>query len=148
MKMMQIDSVMTRGVRSITPTTTLKEAASLMASLNVGSLPVCEGSRLVGLVTDRDITVRGTATGMDPARNDVATVMSGKPHTVRTTDGVAQGIELMAQLQLRRLPVVDADGVLVGIVSLGDLAVRQRQPLGEALTKISQPEHSVSRRVA
>ena len=134
-----IESVMSRDVRSVSPQASLKDAASLMADLNVGSLPVCDGDRIAGIVTDRDLTVRGTAAGLNPLTTKVGELLSADAHTVLASDSIERGLQLMAQMQVRRLPVIDAKGKLVGIVSLGDLATRQEKPVEEALTKISEP---------
>ncbi len=134
-----IDSVMSRDVRSIAPTASLKDAAALMADLNVGSLPVCDGERIVGMITDRDLTVRGTAAGLNPLTSKVGELLSADAHTVLASDSIERGLQLMAQMQVRRLPVIDAKGKLVGIVSLGDLATRQERPVEGTLEKISEP---------
>ncbi len=134
-----IDSVMSRDVRSIAPTASLKDAAALMADLNVGSLPACDGERIVGMITDRDLTVRGTAAGLNPLTSKVGELLSADAHTVLASDSIERGLQLMAQMQVRRLPVIDAKGKLVGIVSLGDLATRQERPVEGTLEKISEP---------
>ena len=134
-----IESVMSRDVRSIAPTASLKDAAALMADLNVGSLPVCDGERIVGMITDRDLTVRGTAAGLNPLTSKVGELLSADAHTVLASDSIERGLQLMAQMQVRRLPVIDAKGKLVGIVSLGDLATRQERPVESTLEKISKP---------
>ena len=137
--MQRISDVMTRGVEVISPSATLLVAAQLMDELNVGALPVCEGRRLVGMITDRDITVRATASDLKPSEVKVGEIMS--EHTRwclenQTTDEV---IQQMCDVQVRRIPVLNDDEELVGIVSLGDLAIRDPQGVEEVLRGVSTP---------
>lgn len=138
---MQIKEIMTRNVEVITPDTSLREAAEKMRDLDVGSLPVCDGMRLQGMLTDRDITIRATAEGRDPAATSAADVMTGQIFYCYEDQDVAEAARSMEAKQIRRLPIVNQDKKLVGILSLGDLAVDTgRQKLaGEALTEISRP---------
>ena len=137
---MQVRDVMTRGVEVVRPDATLQEAAAKMDELDVGPLPVCDGGRLVGFVTDRDITVRATAAGRDPRATRVREVMTTDLlYCFEDQDG-AEAAALMAERQVRRLPVLDRDEHLVGIVSLGDLAVgADAARAAEALEQISEP---------
>jgi CBS domain-containing protein len=112
-----------------------------MASLDSGVLPVCEGEKLVGILTDRDITVRSTAEGTNPTEGVVRDVMT--PHVVYCfeEDNPGDAARKMEQEQIRRLPVVDREMHLVGIVSLGDLSVRGESDVaGEALHEVSKPD--------
>lgn len=136
---MRIADVMTRNVRDIAPERSIREAARLMDEMNVGVLPVCRGGRLVGLVTDRDITVRATAAGLPPDTTAVGDIMTAEPRSVDAEDDVSAALELMTDLQVRRVPVLDAAGRLVGIVALGDLAEEHAPGAGEALAGISTP---------
>jgi CBS domain-containing protein len=145
---MQVNQVMSRQVRLASPTDTLQHAARMMAELDAGALPVGDNDRLVGMVTDRDIAIRGDAEGCDPTKTTVRQVMSGD--TVKycfEDDDVEKVAQNMAELKVRRLPVVNREKRLVGIVSLGDLS-RHAHPnaSGEALRGVSQPggEHSQS----
>jgi CBS domain-containing protein len=136
----RVSDVMTRGVITIGPDDTLQRAAEVMKDLNVGSLPVCSGDRLVGVVTDRDITVRAVSLALDPRSTPVTGAMTVAPKYCFDTDPIEQASALMQQLQIRRLPVIDADNKLVGIVTLGDIAVRGgRDNALRALTSISTP---------
>jgi len=136
----RVCDVMTSGVTTIGPRESLQRAASLMKNLNIGSLPVCDGARLVGVVTDRDITVRAVADALDPRGTPVAEVMTVAPKFCFDTDPIEQASAVMQQLQIRRLPVIDADNKLVGIVTLGDIAVRGgRDNALRALASISTP---------
>ena len=136
---MKIADVMTRDVRVIQPDRTVREAARLMDELNVGALPVCNGRRLIGIVTDRDITLRSTAAGLAPDQSYVREVMTEDVAWCRETDHVDQVVEEMSRLQVRRIPVVDSSMRLVGIVALGDLATDSHEDAARALTRISTP---------
>jgi CBS domain-containing protein len=120
---MQVREVMTPEVEVISPETTLAEAAQKMKSLDVGPLPVGERDRLVGMVTDRDITVRATAAGRDPNTTKVREVMTEQVFYCFEDESIEQAAEIMERAQIRRLMVLNRDKRLVGIVSLGDLAV-------------------------
>ena len=138
---MQLKDVMTRDVEVVHPNATLEEAAAKMDSLDVGPLPVCDGNRLVGMVTDRDITVRATAAGKDPRTTPVREVMTDNVVHCFDDDDTNEAARLMEEQQIRRLVVLDRDKRLVGIVSLGDLAVATQddQLSGEVLERISEP---------
>ena len=136
---MKVKQAMTSEVRVASPDQTIREAARLMAELDAGALPVAENDRLVGMITDRDIAVRAVAEGL-PADTPVSEIMS---HEVlycfedQALDDVARN---MGQVQVRRLPVVNRDKRLVGIVSFADLA-RTEQPttVGRAVSHVSEP---------
>ncbi|HEY8383800.1 MAG TPA: CBS domain-containing protein [Microvirga sp.] len=136
---MRIADVMTRDVRVIQPDRTVREAARLMDEMNVGVLPVCDGRRLVGMVTDRDITVRSTAAGLAPDQSYVRDVMSDDVEWCFEDDDVDEIVEIMSRLQIRRVPVVDRGKRLVGIVALGDLAEESEEQAQRALRRISTP---------
>jgi len=137
--MPRVSEVMTRGVEVIRPSDTLKAAAQLMDELNVGALPVCEGGDLIGMLTDRDITVRAVADGMDPKRAVVSEVMTAQAYSCTEEQTTEEVMTQMGDLQIRRLPVVNREGQIVGIVSLGDLATRQSGHIDNALREISTP---------
>ena len=109
-----------------------------MDELNVGALPVCDKSGLVGMITDRDITVRAMAAGL-PADTCIADVMTDHARWCTTEQTVQEAMQQMADVQIRRMPVVDADRRVVGIVSLGDLAMRHQGYVAAALRRISDP---------
>ena len=138
---MQLKEVMTRNVEVIGPEATLEDAASRMDALDIGPLPVCENDRLVGMITDRDITVRSTAMGEDPKTTHVRDAMSKDVLYCHEDDDVRDASRLMERKQVRRLPVLSREDRLVGIVSLGDLAVwtRDEQLSGEVLQQVSEP---------
>ena len=137
--MTRVSEVMTRGVEVIRPNESLQRAAQVMDELNVGALPVCEGEELVGMITDRDITVRATAAGMEPTQHCVSEVMTEQTRWCtedQTTDDV---MKQMGDVQIRRLPVLDANREVIGIVSLGDLAIRQSAHTDAVLRDVSWP---------
>jgi CBS domain-containing protein len=137
--MPRISEVMTRGVEVIRPSETLQRAAQRMDELNVGALPVCDGEELVGMITDRDITVRATAVGLDPNATPVSDVMTEQTRWCTEEQSVDEVMRQMSDVQIRRLPVMNGAHELVGIVSLGDLAVRQDRHIDDALRDISLP---------
>jgi CBS domain-containing protein len=124
MAMTTVADVMTRGVRTLRPTDTVVQAAQAMDELNVGVIPVCDGEKLVGMVTDRDIVVRGVAQDCELRNTPLTDVMSAKVHVVKESDDVDSVLGEMAERQIRRLPVIDDDQHLVGIVTLGDIAAK------------------------
>lgn len=136
---MKVSEVMTRDVQTIQPDQPVQEAASFMLSADTGSIPVTEGERLIGMITDRDIAVRGIAKGYGPD-TPVRDLMTNDVICAREDDNVGDVATKMSEAQVRRLPVIDQDERLCGIVSLGDLA---RESSGEsahqALEGVSQP---------
>ena len=123
--MTTVAEVMTRDVRTLKPDDSVVEAARCMDELNVGVIPVCEGEKLVGMVTDRDIVVRGVAAQQGELKSmKLADVMSAHVRCVHEEDDVDQVLSEMADAQIRRMPVVDGSDRLVGIVSLGDIAAK------------------------
>ncbi|NNC47049.1 MAG: CBS domain-containing protein [Sphingomonas sp.] len=118
---MQIDQIMTKDIKTVSPQASAKEAASFMLSEDTGFVPVCDGQKLVGTITDRDIAVRGVAEGKG-ADCSVSELMSGEPQWCSATDTIEQAAEKMKECQVRRLPVIGENQELVGVVSLGDIA--------------------------
>ena len=140
--MATVADVMTREPRSMTPQDSLADAAKVMDELNVGVVPVCEGDRLVGMVTDRDIVVRGIARDADPKTCKLSDVMSGHVRTARQDDDVDEVLSEMANSQIRRMPVVDGQDKLVGILSIGDIAAKSpedEEDVAMSLGDISSP---------
>ena len=139
---MQIQDVMTADVSFVGPDTPILEIARKMRDGDIGSTPVIENDRLVGIVTDRDIVVRVIAEGGDVRTKTARDAMSPGILYCYADDSVEAVLENMGGRQIRRLPVVDRDKRLVGVVSLGDLALSgKRKAAGEALQEISQPTH-------
>lgn len=138
--MQQIKDVMTHDVQVINPEAPVSEAARLMRDGGFGLLPVGENDRMIGTISDRDIVLRAVAEGKD-GNAYVRDIMSTGVHWVYEDDSVDKAAGMMSEHQVRRLPVVNRDKRLVGIVSLGDIAVQTSagQPAAEALTEISQP---------
>lgn len=150
--MQMVSEVMTRNVQFVTPQENLQRAAQLMDELNVGALPVCEGDHLVGMVTDRDITVRATAAGRAPTEARVEEVMSGDVRWCFEDQSLDEVMRQMADTQIRRVPVVshDEQHKLIGIVALGDIATKageggqgmETQQLVEKISSPSEPDMS------
>jgi CBS domain-containing protein len=138
---MQVKEVMTRGVECVRPTDTLEAAAARMKSLDVGVLPVCgDQDRLVGMITDRDVTVRATAEGEGPRNVHVKDIMTPEVFYCFEDDDTNEAARQMKDKQVRRLVVLNRDKRLTGIVSLGDLAVEgDRGQAAEALSGVSEP---------
>ncbi|MBL8269136.1 CBS domain-containing protein [Steroidobacter sp.] len=144
---MKIRDAMTRDVRMVRPDQPIREAAHLMAELDIGALPVQDNDRLVGMITDRDIAVRAVAEGRD-ADTQISEVMTNEIKYCYEDQTVDEVTRNMGEQRLRRLPVLDRNKRLVGILSLGDLAIDDEasDEAGEALGGISRPggEHSQS----
>jgi CBS domain-containing protein len=122
---MKITDVMTTDIQKVSPTDSAQQAASFMLSADTGSIPVCDGDRIVGMITDRDIAVRGTAKGLGPDAK-VSELMSSDIVCAGCNDSVEDIARQMAERQVRRMPVVDDQQQLVGMVSLGDLSRHER----------------------
>lgn len=137
--MPNVSEIMTTNVQVIQPQESLRRAATLLQELDIGALPVCDGQRLLGMLTDRDITVYGVAQGMNPDECCVSDVMTEHVEYCTTDQDTDQVMRLMGEKQVRRLPVVDGDKNLIGIVSLGDLAVRQDGHIDRTVRQISEP---------
>ena len=136
---MKVSEVMTRDVATVRPDQPVQDAASFMLSADAGSIPVTEGERLIGMITDRDIAVRGIAKGYGPD-TPVRELMTNDVVCVRIDDDCEEVANKMSEAQVRRLPVVDAQERLVGIVSLGDLSRETTgQSANQALEGVSQP---------
>ena len=139
--MHQIKDVMSRDVQVISPDATLTEAARCMRDGNFGMMPVGENDRMIGAISDRDIAIRAVAEGCDPNSTKVRDAMSEGVCWAYDDEPVERAAELMSRQQIRRLPIVNRDKRLVGIVALGDLATRetQKKPATKALSEISEP---------
>ena len=136
---MKVSEVMTSNVQTVQPDQTAQQAATFMLSADAGSIPVTEGERLVGMITDRDIAVRGIAKGDGPD-TPVRELMSNDIICAREDDDVDDVATKMSEAQVRRLPVIDDDNRLCGIVSLGDLARETSdESAHQALEGVSQP---------
>lgn len=138
---MNVSDIMTRDVQTIGPDDTLQQAAKLMDDLNVGILPIHDGTHLIGVITDRDITVRATSLGLTPTEHVVSDFMTDEIYYCVGDDSIESVAENMAHIQIRRMPVLDRGGHLVGMISLGDIATHasQYRTASEALRRISEP---------
>jgi CBS domain-containing protein len=135
---MLVQDAMSRDVHTVTPETSIREAARLMADADIGALPVAAGDRLAGMVTDRDIAVRAVAIGKGPDCT-VGEVMTHDVLYCHEDEDLGHVSQNMAEKQVRRLPVVDVDKRLVGIISLADIADARSAEAGEALEGITRP---------
>jgi CBS domain-containing protein len=137
--MMKVSEVMTRDVQTVRPDQPVQDAASFMLTANAGSIPVTDGDRLIGMITDRDIAVRGVAKGYGPD-TPVRELMTDEIICARDDDDVEDIASKMSEAQVRRLPVIDRDERLCGIVSLGDLSRETDHDTAiEALAGVSEP---------
>jgi CBS domain-containing protein len=137
---MKASQIMTADVKVIRPDSTVKAAAEQMRELNVGALPVCDGERLVGMLTDRDITIRAVAEGRNPETTRAADCMSPEILYCFEDDELDQAHRIMKQYQVRRLPVISRDKKLVGILAIGDLAIKtdETEKVGQTVEEISE----------
>ena len=136
---MQVRDAMTRDVRVAAPGQTIRDVAKMMAEIDAGVLPVGENDRLVGMITDRDITVRAVAAGKGP-ETPVRDVMSTEQVLYCFEDDDIDDVaKNMGDVKVRRLPVMDRNKRLVGIISLGDLATNEKKSAGKAISGISEP---------
>lgn len=137
---MKVNQLMTRDVRTVTPDSSVQDAAKIMADVNCGAVPVVQGDKVVGVITDRDIVLRSVTKGGDPKTDKVSTCMTADVITVGPDTDAHEAANLMANRQIRRLPVVE-NGRLSGIVALGDMATVNIHvnEAGDALSQISEP---------
>jgi CBS domain-containing protein len=136
---MRVSEAMTRNVRLCTPGTPIRDVARIMAEIDAGSMPVGENDRLIGMVTDRDIAIRAVAAGKGPD-TPVREVMSEHVHYCFDDEEVDDVAQNMGDVRVRRLPVVNREKRLVGILSLGDVARTEGgESAGDALVGVSQP---------
>src|ERR687892_1489357 len=138
---MRIAEIMTRDPEVVPSDVFLKDAALRMQQLDVGTLPIRDGDRLVGMLTDRDITVRATAQGRDPTKTQVHEVMTPEVVYCFEDQEVSEAAKLMQEKQIRRLPILNQEKRLVGIVSLGDVAVHSgaEEVVSETIKEVSEP---------
>lgn len=138
--LMQLKDIMTDNVVSVNSNSTVEQTAMLMQKHNIGSVPVCDGNNIKGIVTDRDLVLRNIASGQDPKSSKIGNIMSANLTYGHPDMQVEEASRLMAKYQIRRLPVVEGNK-LVGMVSLGDVAVNPEYDMeaSEALSEISTP---------
>lgn len=140
---MKVNEIMSRDISYVSPDTSIVEVAKLMQQKNIGSIPVCVGRRVVGIVTDRDIVIRDIALGKPIENARARDVMTVGLSTVTPETDIHEAANMMADKQVRRLPVVE-NGNLVGILAIGDMAVKPsfENEAGDALSDISKSTHS------
>ncbi|WP_334163778.1 CBS domain-containing protein [Phenylobacterium sp.] len=140
---MRISEIMSRDVKVARPQDTIQDVARRMVEIDAGAIPVCDGDRLQGMVTDRDIVVRAVSEGRS-FQSPVSEVMTPDVECCYEDDDIGEAADRMAELQVRRLAVVDRDKRLVGIVALGDIARQAKdKTTGQTLEEISEPNRSV-----
>jgi CBS domain-containing protein len=142
---MRVAEAMRSDVSAVAPASTIEEAAALMDELGVGALPVCDGTRLVGIVTDRDIVVRAVAAGAEPRSCCVGEIMSNDPDCCYEDEALEEAIELMQSRQIRRLAVLNREKELVGMLSLSDVAVAADPELLESGETLAEMVRSLAR---
>jgi len=138
---MLVKDIMTRRMETILPTATMYEAAKRMRTLNIGSLPVAENGKLIGIITDRDVCCRGVADGYDPMRAEVREIMSHDLAFCFSFDTVNDAVRQMEQRHIRRLAVLNSDKTIAGFLSVDDLAHYSRQLAGEVLESVRPAHH-------
>ena len=136
---MRVQEIMTKSVRSIDPNTAIRDAARCMRDDNLGALPVCEGDRLIGMVTDRDIVTRGVAENKSGGNASVRDVMSEGACYCYEDDDDRRAAAIMAEHQVRRLPVLNRENRLVGVVALADLAQSGAKVVDKTMAAVSEP---------
>lgn len=137
----KVADIMHRGAKVVSPSTKITEAARLMREGDFGAIPVCEDDRLVGMITDRDICCRAVAEEMDLSEATVSEAMTDQVLTCYEDDDISQLEQLMSDRQIRRVPVLNSEKRLVGIVSLANLARSAEDEAEEILEEVSQPTH-------
>ena len=135
---LRCSEIMTRNVKTAAAVSSLRDVAAIMRDGDMGAVPVVDGSKLIGIVTDRDIVVRGIAEGASP-ETSVSEVMTRELFSVRPDDFVFEAIRLMGDKQVRRLPVIDSNGELQGIIAMADVALEteDEREIAETLEEIS-----------
>lgn len=143
---MKIKEIMTRELATIPPDATIRAASQLMRDRDVGMLPVIDRGRLLGLLTDRDIVIRAIADNLDTKKIPVREIMTTELFYCYEYEDVADAVECMQRKQIRRLLILNRTKRLVGVLSIGDLAVDtgDRQLAGQVLKKVSQPDYSIA----
>src|SRR5437870_12397425 len=145
---MKVKEVMTQRAEFVDPATSLMEAAQIMKNFNIGALPVGENDRLIGMVTDRDIALRAVAEDKQPSSTTVRDVMSEKIYYCFEDGDVEEAARCMAENQVRRLPILNRDKRLTGIVSLADIAKTHEECEKTALEGVSEPSSEARREPA
>lgn len=137
---MKIKDIMSREVVSLNANDSVEHAAEMMRNYNIGSIPVCDGEKVIGIITDRDIAIRSVADGQNFKNQKVREIMTSNPVCASCQMSIDEAGRIMSERQIRRLPIVDKEN-LVGMVSLGDLAIDPKlsSEAGDVLTEISEP---------
>ncbi len=139
---MKVKKMMHKGVEWVSPDTTVTALAKKMQQSDIGAIPVGEDDRLIGMVTDRDITVRGVVSGKDLAKLTARDVMTAGVIYCRDTETVDEAARIMESKQVRRLPVIDANKRMVGMISLGDVSHAASKKIAAEVTKAVSAHHA------
>jgi CBS domain-containing protein len=145
---MRISEIMTRDPELVDPNSSIRDAAMRMKNEDIGALPIGENDRLIGMVTDRDIAIRAVAEDRDPSSTSVRDVMSEKIYYCFEDDDIEDAARCMAENQVRRLPILNRDKRLTGIVSLADIAQTGEECERVALEGVSEPSNEARREPA
>jgi CBS domain-containing protein len=138
---MMVKEIMSHKLESVLPTASLREAAQKMRDLNLGSLPVSDDGKLIGMITDRDIACRGVADGFDPASTTVREIMSRDISFCFSDDSVTDAVRQMEERHIRRLAVLNRNKTVAGFLSVEDVAQYSRQLAGEVLDTVRPAHH-------
>ena len=139
---MKVEKMMHKGVEWVSPNTSIAALAKKMQQFDIGAIPVGENDRLIGMVTDRDIVIRGVADGKDPSKLTARDVMTKGVIYCRDSEDVDEAVRIMESKQIRRLPVIDANKRMVGMISLGDVSHAASQKIAAEVTRAVSAHHA------
>jgi CBS domain-containing protein len=139
---MKVEKMMHKGVEWVSPNTSISALAKKMQRFDIGAIPVGENDRLIGMVTDRDIVIRGVADGKDPSKLTARDVMTKGVTYCRDNEEVDEAVRIMESKQIRRLPVIDANKRMVGMISLGDVSHAASQKIAAEVTRAVSAHHA------
>jgi CBS domain-containing protein len=139
---MKVEKMMHKGVEWVSPNTSISALAKKMQRFDIGAIPVGENDRLIGMVTDRDIVIRGVADGKDPSKLTARDVMTKGVTYCRDNEEVDEAVRIMESKQIRRLPVIDANKRMVGMISLGDMSHAASKKIAAEVTRAVSAHHA------
>jgi CBS domain-containing protein len=139
---MKVEKMMHKGVEWVSPNTIIAALAKKMQQFDIGAIPVGENDRLIGMVTDRDIVIRGVANGKDPSKLTARDVMTKGVTNCRDNEEVDEAVRIMESERIRRLPVIDANKRMVGMISLGDMSHAASKKIAAEVTRAVSAHHA------
>jgi CBS domain-containing protein len=139
---MKVEKMMHKGVEWVSPNTSIAALAKKMQQFDIGAIPVGENDRLIGMVTDRDIVIRGVANGKDPSKLTARDVMTKGVTYCRDNEEVDEAVRIMESKQIRRLPVINANKRMVGMISLGDMSHAASKKIAAEVTRVVSAHHA------